>query len=363
MTQRGSSITGFLEHVKNAVLHHLWRLCVCDPKLMEACPDKEKFHYALAGLSILAFTILAALSGIYLSRLIFGATFFSMILGLGLAINIVVVYQLALVTISSNRLPHTAHFEFSRSSVGVRFFYLSFILLIVSTPLELYLFQNKIEKDLVFFKEKQEQIFFEKNLFFIDDRILEIEREIAEFKSTIATRDTVTFSPGDGPEQNLNDLLPYSDLSTEEKRLVSVEQELQRIQAQRIRYIEKFKKTNECSNHLIERIRILLLKHPESWGVTVILGLLFFFPFFFKLIKNNNHVYSLKCDNADYNMILSDYHQFKINYEKIFFKKYEVGVEFHEPYLDPPFNIKKKADAKSIKGKDELIEWIKTETR
>lgn len=363
MTQRSSSIASFIVHVKNSVLHHLWRLCVCDPELMEACPNKEKLPYALAGLSVLVFTLVAALSGMYLSSLIFGATVFSMILGLGLAVNIVVVYQLALITISSNRLPHTAHFKFSRSSVGVRIFYMSFILLIVSKPLELYLFQDKIEDDLIFFKKKQEQIFYKKNLSFIDERIFEIEEEIDELRSVIVERDSNTISSGVVSEQNANAPLPLSDLTTEEKRITSKEQELNRIRAQRIRYIEKFKKTNERSNYLIERIRILLSKHPESWGITVILGLLFFFPFIFKLIKINNHVYSLKCDNADYNMILSDYHRFNINYEKIFLQKHDVKIELYEPFVDPPFNTRKKADTRSIKGKEELIDWIMTETR
>ena len=347
-----------LNKIKQAAMQRLWRLSVCDPSIMEHCPKAEKGGYALAGLCILVFIVVSIFSGIYLSVLIFQSIPVAIVLGLGLALNILIVFQLALTSVSSARLPHTAHFRYSGSSTAVRLIYLGFILLLVSKPLELCLLQHQIGRDLVQFRAKQAQLFKMQNLSFINKEIDKLRIDIQHLGRFIVQSQSQAETWGDSLNQALKPKPALSGVETLVKVKKGKEIALQELKAQKALYIQKFRKANQESNHLIQRIKILHSNYPATWGITVLLGLFLFFPFAYRVMNVNKHKYPVKCDSLDYNLVMRNYHNFKQVYVRVFLNKFSKKVVFHEPYLDPPFNTLRKFDTRPTKGKEALIAWI-----
>ena len=358
MTIESKQGKGLLSKIKQAAMQRLWRLSVCDPSIMAHCPKAEKVGYALTGLCILAFIVVSIFSGIYLSTLIFQSLPVAIVLGAGLALNMLIVFQLALTSVSSARLPHTAHFRYSWSSTGVRFIYLGFILLLVSKPLELCLWQHQIGRDLVKFKAKQVQLFKTQNLSFINKEIEKLQIDIQHLGVFILQSQNQAESWGNSLNQQFKPKLALSNLSTLVKVKKAKEIALQELKAKKAIYIQKFWKANQESNYLIQRVRILHSNYPATWGITVLLGLFLFFPFAYRVINVNKHVYPIKCDSLDYNLVLRSYHNFKQVYARVFLHKFSKQVVFHEPYLDPPFNTLRKFDTRTTQGKEALIAWI-----
>jgi len=358
MTIESKQGKGLLNKIKQVAMQRLWRLSVCDPSIMVLCPKAERVGYALTGLCILAFIVVSIFSGIYLSALIFQSIPVAIVLGAGLALNMLIVLQLALTSVSSARLPHTAHFRYSWSSTGVRFIYLGFILLLVSKPLELCLWQHQIALDLVKFRAKQVQLFKTQNLSFVNKEIDKLQIDIQHLGRFIVQSQSQAENRGDTLKQELKPELALSSVETLVKVKKAKEIALQELKAKKAIYIKKFWKANQESNYLIQRVRILHSNYPATWGITVFLGLLLFFPFAYRVINVNKHVYPIKCDSLDYNLVLRSYHNFKQVYARVFLHIFSKKIAFYEGYLDPPFNTLRKFDTRPTKGKEDLIAWI-----
>lgn len=110
-----------------------------------------------------------------------------------------------------------------------------------------------------------------------------------------------------------------------------------------------FEKLNlvEYEGKILLSLRDINKNIPWIWVFTIFLLLIFISPFLLKFSIKPTSQYVLEKRTIEKKIILEDYQRFKDVYKSIFFRDYNLPIEFKENYLDPPFNtipivIKKK---------------------
>lgn len=318
-----------LKSILHTVSRWGWLLFVVEPKLTEACPASEKRILALCGWVACLNHVLLAIAAVTISQLIANEPVIIVVISLLLFFGISAMYRLLMTTFSSDRLPHTAEISKFNSSILVSFFFLIFMSLLVAKPLELILFQNGISEYLVEYRLAKSKSFLDNNLAYLDQEI-----ELVE-----------------------NKLNPHLSYSLELEK-TAFRKRLNELCQKRQQYINDFEFANANSKDILARFQLLYEHFKESWWISLVVLILFLIPFLAKITWLKTGTYQLKCDNNDYELILSSFFHCQSRYKNIFQSSYQVEVSLYDDYYDPPFNTRKREDTRKVAGLASLRERI-----
>lgn len=91
------------------------------------------------------------------------------------------------------------------------------------------------------------------------------------------------------------------------------------------------------------QMAFLTFNMPSAWAITGALMLLFLFPILLSHLLNLNPDYKDRLVILLRNRVQNDYDTFKTQYTETFQSQAFENIAYHEPYLDPPFNERKKS--------------------
>lgn len=301
-----------------------WLWYIVEPTLVKFCPSREKRILALWGWVVCLNHLILAIACIEIGQLIFGHWLSVSIVSVLLFLGISAMYRLLLTTFSSDRLPHTEKIDKVNSSLIISFFFLGFISLLVSKPLELMLFEPDINVYLEQYRVERAEAFQSTNIAFMDKEINLLSEQ-------------------------LNDL-EIKSFSLQE--ITDVKKQINELSTKKQNYIREFEIVNNQSKYLVARF-VLLSKHfPFSWFISLITLILYLLPFLGKVFWFKNGTYQIKCDNADLELIMKNYFQFETEYKSFFKKQFNVEVNVNEDFLNPPFNKRRRIEERSVLNRE-----------
>ena len=279
---------------------------IVDPDIALQCSAKQRRIYAFLGAIIGFFFFNAVISSFYAALLIFDYPIFSFIFALFWALTVFNIYRFTLVNISGSFLNDENKKSTLFKLSGIMcFVYIFFIVLTISKPIELFIFNDKIDG-------------------YVDN-----------YKKT----------KYDNFELELNRLVDNKQIAKEKKGI----------------YLREFQNCNLKSKYFIQRLKMLNYYFPLSWLITLFLLVLFIYPSYRKFKFADTDEYEKINSVRETNLIVEEYKFFKKWYEYRFFINTNKEIVFHEWAIDPPFNTTKIRDYRTFTKHQELIDFLKNQ--
>lgn len=336
------------------LMRRLWLLYNIDPRLMETCSNRDRYRYAAYGGIVLLVFLISFTSAVYLVYLMMFDWVLSIILGGILAWNFLNLYRLTLLTIN----PYDP--QRGNTSIGngatmfVRGIFLIILIAVVVKPLELRIFEAKIEPFIEIFHESKIAHFENQVLKLIDDEIARLIEDNQKYKDELKILKRQMERIGEKSSLvnfNVEEDLLLNRIGVNEKNIILLFQK-------RSDYLQKYSAKIKDSSNLVERIRVLVVELPWSWLFSSIMGLVLLFPILLKRFFIIDDLYFCKERDQESKLILEHYEWFKDSYQAVFEKKYGFRLPFYEAFEDAPFNRKRKKE--KIKKVDEIAfrTWI-----
>jgi len=203
-------------------------------------------------------------------------------------------------------------------------FFIVFIAIIVSKPLETIAFSNVLNVEIQNFKKEQIQNYE---------------------KLTIAYFEAET--------ENIKLIIRNDEVGSEYYTVLLEEQEKEKTAS-----IAAMKKLVANSNYYAQSIVFLNSKYPQCWILTLFVVFLFLYPAYQKRFIGEKEVgdeFNAKKEQIERELVIREYTAFKEMYANIFKEKFGEKFEFQEDYIDAPFNTKKKKDETDYLTESDLI--------
>lgn len=239
------------------------------------------------------------------------------------------IYLLLLYTLTKNVLPHKQHAKSRIFSLVLRIAFISLIAVIISKPLEAFVFASALNQEIAQHKQQK----------------------LTEYNSA-----TEEYFAGETRELKLMLENPKklgsdeSSVKTEQYRqlLIAKENQKNKLLGEMTNLIEK-------ANFYIYSIVILNTKYPACWLFTLLSVSIFLAPGVLKnLVSENSDYYRLKKEK-EVNLVRREYLAFRERYSQTFQDLFGVEKTYPEHYLDAPFNTLPKKDTAVYLTEHDLI--------
>jgi hypothetical protein len=289
-------------NLMNFVFRELCRYYVVDPNIASQCSAKQRRVYIRMGLLMSFFFLCILISSFYATYLIFDQWFFAVIFALFWALSTINIYQFTLINIGGSLFKKSKQQKtlFGWSKV-LRFVYMTLIVLTVSKPIELYVFENSIDKFVLEFKTQKQLLY---------------ENDIKDY----VTKGWIT-------------------------------------ETERPKYINEFNALNNRSNYFVQRLIILNEHFIFTWLITALLLLLFLYPSYRKLKYIESDEYEkINFEREEY-LVMDQYKDFKTQYHAVF-QHFNKNEHFYEWAFDPPFNTMRIVDSRNHLSHQSFIDSI-----
>lgn len=315
-----------------------------DRSIINQCSSQTQNKFALIGGFVALAIILSFISVTGAFMHFFDFMFFDILIGVFFAFLIANLYLLLLYTLSKNLLPHKESKGAKWVSFVLRVLFISIFAVIVSKPIELVFFNEKLEADIELYKETHYKV----SASIIESMYLQPLKDL-EFAKNMGDVDA-----------DLKILQKNEEKST---ALLNLEDKIAH------------------TDFYIQKIRILNYRYPETWFVTFLVILVFLTPIFIKyFFAAQMEFYQMKKE-IETRIVLDEYASFKNRYKSIW-KNFieEVSMkpveyryarinlvlaeikdkhcEFEVDYIDPPFNTVRKIDERNFLAQSSLKEEL-----
>jgi hypothetical protein len=130
------------DSILNKINEQLWKLSGGDYIIIQSCQPVIKNRFALIGLLVCLNFLLCFLCGIYTVYHFFGNIYLSLPIALFFSWMVINIYLVLLTTLSKNKLPHVVDSAAAKVSTTIRVFFILFIAMIISKPIECMLFEH-----------------------------------------------------------------------------------------------------------------------------------------------------------------------------------------------------------------------------
>ncbi len=341
-----------------------------DENILDYCPVQERLLYKAFNILQLLLIVIVGFSTYYLFDVIFENTYLSIALALFWSFIFYNLYRFMLITTSGMKG------EKIRDKISIwipntfKILVVAFFAVFISLPIELYLNDDFIERNLPKALEKKiqkvkadiDQIYYTEyyeiesrinkmrdELRVLDNLINEQEQKLKQSKLKAEQRQIFLYLGKLQKERHLlhEEYLPY---------IRSLITELQVIDNEKRKDLQQYKSIIKNSNLLLERFDILIENRALSgFFLAAFVVLLFLSPLAYKLYSLYRMGFQYEKVNHDRNKheILYHYHLFKERFTKITKEVFGEEKEFIERYEDAPFNTIKKSETilKEKKGK------------
>jgi hypothetical protein len=339
----------------------LYNISGIDEQILSECSAKTKMLFGFAAAFIFMFVIACGFSCYYF------VSFITQIVPLLLLVSLSFTYIIANLYVF-NYSNISWHFSTANSisilekpavsTSIIRLAFMCFIIMLISKPVEMYLFRKGIEKEIVIQKQndfKEAETFaetqYQNTISSYTSQKLALDRQLDSVN--ISLKNALNFdyaylikSKNDINKKILDLQNTYDVLITEANDTKS-------------KNIESAKKNIEDNSYLATTILILHKKYPITWLITILFTIYFLLPIIWRcFIKIGNTEYETIKLTLINHSIIEDYLDFKLQYENTFKERYGVSVLFPERYIDPPFNTKLKTSTEVILSKGSLFDYI-----
>jgi hypothetical protein len=287
------------------------RLLGADYNLMRQSGNAVLFKFYTSSFIICLIALLSFFSVRYAIELMFHDSFVEILLSTFLSALFLLMYIFLINTFTKN-VQHKTILSISNITRTGFVIFMGFIL---SKPLEVYLFKNQLEKDVIAHKEK-----------------LAKEHEV-QIKSIYA-----------GTLLNLNnqkrDLQSLNDRQSFNQEIEAVDLRINSLQDEETNLIDASKSRIDQGTFFVFQIKKVSSSYPLSWLFCLGFVLIFLLPgFIIYSISKENTYFKLKHD-FDKKLITIGWLDFTRKYTQLFKNKYELAIEFYTKFEDPPFNTK-----------------------
>jgi hypothetical protein len=331
-----------------------------DRQILSECSAKTKMLFGFATAFILMFVIACGFSCYYFVR------FITPIVPLLVIVSAVFAYMIAnLYVFNYSNISWRFSIVNSISKVEkpavsasiIRLVFICFILMLISKPIEMFLFRNGINNEVIIKKkndlievEKYAQTEYESTISSFTSQKLALDRQLDSINFSLRTASAFDYTYLFKSKNNITKKI--ADLRDTYDELLS------KAENTREQKLKQGKKDSDDNTYLAARILILHMKYPQTWLITVIFCIYFLLPIIWRcFIRTGNEEYETIKSAIINRSIKDDYYEFKTQYEKEF-KERGVAVMFPEKYLDPPFNTKLKMPAEVILPKGNIFDHI-----
>ncbi len=293
--------------IKRRIEKQLVRLAGEDYTAYEKCSAKTKSLIRAIGSIVLFIFILTLVSITEAFTEFFHSPWVGLGIGIFVAWLVSNMYLLLLYTLTKNVLVPPISLISSRISFYIRLSTMAFLGMIVSKPIEHYLFKSAVQAEIYILKQ---------------DKIQFMEKAINE-----------SYSHG------------YTDLSPEEW------------DAQRVKDVEEARASILNNAYYIRTVQAIN-SLDGIWFFTGLVVLLFCFPTILKRrIGEESHYYKLRLRNQT-SLIGKEYQLFLEKYQKAISQFTDEELAFQMRYEDPPYNQKRIQLVTPILGNEDFIKRI-----
>jgi hypothetical protein len=307
----------------------LWILSGDDFNIICQCDRRLQNSFAVIGLFVLLIFVLCFVSSYFTFTMLLQNYLIGIPIGFFFAWMVTNIYLFLLYTLSKNVLPHRRRKLLRFVSIILRIFFICFIAIIVSKPIEALLFAIPLSKEISVFKQQQLASYKTITSEYFDTEINDLKQLIEEQKRLNGS--------------SKNETIQKNQLLINKKVIEKKEA------------ISKMENLVERSNYYIQSVVILNTKYRTCWILTVFIILVFLAPAYLKnFLDEHNNFYNCK-KAIETKLILKDYALLKQKYNLLLHKNYQTDKSFSEPYADAPFNTILKKDERIFLHESDLI--------
>jgi hypothetical protein len=296
-----------------------------DYSLLKEAGEENIHKFYTAGLFVISILLLSFFSVFYAFELMFHKWYAEIFLALFFSLMFFTIYVLLIQTFSKEVLPKTQSQPFFNLSNLSRMGFVFLISFIISQPIKIFLFRDKLEVGVSSYKN---QLFnsFNQNL----DLLYSNDRDkLSKEKSR-----------------------QVQIYGTEHLSVKAIDKKIQFIEDKMLRErIDVYAKISS-SDFFVRRI-LLSNQYSSAWLISAVIIAIFGIPvFLIYSISSNNRYYLLK-KSKEFTLVNNHYNHFKNKYSKVFSSKFSItGITFYESYLDAPFNTIKKMPPPMLSQED-----------
>ncbi|RYG46113.1 MAG: DUF4407 domain-containing protein [Chitinophagaceae bacterium] len=281
---------------------------------------QERFYFA--AVIIMIIFVISFLSIRYAVNLLFHSLFMEVFLSLFLSSLFVCIYIFLLHTFAKKGLGKEVIKKTFRQSLlnpsnFLRTGFVIFMGFVIAKPIEIYVFQPKLDEDVHQYKEQllinhQKEV---NDLFGVD--IARAEKRIEQLEK-----------------------LGISEVNDE---INTWEEKIDVLNAEKQTIIMVASQKIATSDFFIYRARTVMAKYRLSYFLCAAIIFLFLLPgYLIYTLSENDAYYELK-KRIETALVLRSYHALVKTYTDTFASRYGLQVELYSVYEDPPFNTKRKA--------------------
>lgn len=291
----------------------LWVWSGEDSCLLRQCEIRVKLLFAVIGLMVLAVFAFCLCAALYATIQLTDSQVAGWVIGLFFALMMSNLYLLILFTLSRNVLRHhKAKYGLDASRI-LRFSFLLLIAALVSKPLEYWMFREENRALVEIYKQERTVAHHQKVEALYLDRKKECERIL---QSSMLSTDLQT---------------RYSE------RLAALEQAEKHDK-------EKIDQLLARSHFFIQGMRLHHRHHPGTWWFTLITMLVFTAPAIAKLFIPFRSMYIRRRVDLERSKVRLEYQRMVQEYTGLFHQNTGRRPAFPEPFLDPPFRLRKRPE-------------------
>lgn len=287
-----------------------------DYAILENLPKKNYAKFYLTSV-LVALIFLTSFASIYYGfDLMFDMWHAEILLSLFFSFMFFNVYIFLIQTFSKEVFPSTIRFGFFNLSNLCRFGFVMMLGFILSQPIKIFLLQDQLDKDVLNYKQQLIHQFKQRNQNLYRTEL----NELSNYK---------------------DELLKSNETPIVKKQLNAINEQFNTIQ-RRINHQNDIATVEiNQSNFFIQRIK-LSSHYRLSIYIVLFMVALYCAPVVIIYSISNDHEYYKLKKSKDRKLVIQHYLKYKDLYQQTFKTLYHVNVEFHENYLDPPFNTKQK---------------------
>jgi hypothetical protein len=283
-----------------------------------------KFY--IAALSIMIILLLSMCSILYAMDLLFHMLHVELLLAIVISILFIFIYIFLLNTFSKHLLNSDGGnktipwYQRIKFSDVIRTGFVVFMGFLISKPIEVFFFREKLEKDVRLYKENIMNK-YEKKLNELSSKdIQKLQTSISFYQTQLSKH-------------------PSNVLMNEVNKLTSQINDINNKQAADLNQADI---RIEKSDFLLFRIK-KVSKNISAWVICAGMIFLFLLPgFLIYSISSDDDYYRIKKESEE-KMIFEEYHSFEIWYSNIFKDLYQLDRGYYTAFEDPPLNTKPKA--------------------
>jgi hypothetical protein len=288
-----------------------------DYPILEESEHDNLFKFYIAGFLVLGILVISFWSVFYAFDLMFDMWHAEILLSSFFSLMFFTIYIFLIQTFSKEVFPTTYKLKFFNLSNLSRIGFVLMIGFLIAQPIKIFMIKEQLDRDLEIYKTQLYQKFNKINASLYYSDINKLVNEKIRYQS-----------------------MPKSE--TIDKEIVEIDKALNKINNQINSANIKAEDNISNSNFFIKRIE-LGSKYPITKAIVFLVIILFFTPILLIYsISGKSRYYALK-KSKDKKLVISEYADFKSKYNLLFEEKYKLsGIQFHEPFLDAPFNTIRK---------------------